>query len=236
MTIPGPIQTATAASAVIVIVEDERPIADAIATRLRSEGYLVEIAGDGPSGVELVERVQPDLVVLDLMLPGFDGVEVCRRIQRDRHVPVIMLTARDTEADLVTGLGAGADDYITKPFSQRALVARIEAVLRRTQSVPAAGAPPEVLRQGGVELDLIGRTAARDSAPVHLTVTEFELAAWFLRHPGTVFTREQLLQSVWGYPDGSGERTVDSHIQAVRRKLGAGFVRTVHGVGYGLGA
>jgi DNA-binding response OmpR family regulator len=219
--------------ALIAIIEDERPIADAVATRLRAEGFRVEIAGDGPSGVELVGRVRPDLVVLDLMLPGFDGFEVCRRIQLDRHVPVIMLTARDTEADLVTGLGVGADDYVTKPFSPRALVARIHAVLRRTQ--PATGVP-DVLRHGGIELDLTGRSAVRDGCAVHLTVTEFDLAAWFLRHPGVVFTREQLLQSVWGYPDGSGERTVDSHIQAVRRKLGAAFVRTVHGVGYGLGA
>ena len=225
---------------VIAIIEDERPIAEAIAARLRSEDFTVEIAGDGPTGVDLVERLRPDLVILDLMLPGFDGVEVCRRIQRDRHVPVIMLTARDTEADLVTGLGAGADDYITKPFSQRALVARIEAVLRRVQATPASpttiGSMAELLRLGDVELDLTGHTATRNAATVHLTVTEFELAAWFLRHPGTVFTREQLLQSVWGYPDGSGERTVDSHIQAVRRKLGASFVRTVHGVGYGLGS
>ncbi len=215
----------------IAVVEDEPAIADAVATRLRAEGFTVHIAVDGPSGVALVEQLQPDLVVLDLMLPGFDGIEVCRRIQRDRHVPVIMLTARDNESDLVLGLGAGADDYITKPFSPRALVARIQAVLRRTQVASGAG----LLRHRGVELDASGRTGTHDGAAVHLTVTEFDLAAWFLRHPGVVFTREQLLQSVWGYPDGSGERTVDSHIQAVRRKLGPEFVRTVHGVGYGLG-
>lgn len=215
----------------IAIVEDEPAIADAVATRLRAEGFTVHIAIDGPSGVALVEQLQPDLVVLDLMLPGFDGIEVCRRIQRDRHVPVIMLTARDNESDQVLGLGVGADDYITKPFSPRALVARIQAVLRRTQATPSAGQ----LRHRDVELDASGRTGTRAGAAIHLTVTEFDLAAWFLRHPGVVFTREQLLQSVWGYPDGSGERTVDSHIQAVRRKLGSEFVRTVHGVGYGLG-
>ena len=181
-----------------------------------------------------MEALQPDLVVLDLMLPGFDGIEVCRRIQRHRHVPVIMLTARGDESDLILGLRAGADDYIAKPFSPRALVARIHAVLRRAQA-SAGGPEPTVLRHNGVELDTSGRQGSHDGRPVHLTVTEFDLAAWFLRHPGVVFTREQLLQSVWGYPDGSGERTVDSHIQAVRRKLGSDFVRTVHGVGYGLG-
>ncbi len=223
---------------VIVVIEDERQLADAIASRLRAEHFVVETAHDGPSGVELVAAVRPDLVVLDVMLPGFDGFEVCRRIQVHGHVPVIMLTARTSETDLVLGLGVGADDYVTKPFSQRELVARVHALLRRSRPAtngPAADAAGTLLRIGDVEIDPQDRRVRRSGATVHLTVTEFDLAHHFARNPNRVFTREQLLQQVWGYPDGTGARTVDSHIQAVRRKLGHGFVRTVHGVGYGLG-
>ncbi len=226
---------------VIAVIEDERAIADTVAARLRADGFVVEIAEDGPSGVALVERISPDVVILDVMLPGFDGFEVCRRIQKERHVPVIMLTARDSEVDQVLGLGVGADDYVTKPFSPRALVARVHALLRRVSVVEQAtqqsvnGPATDRLVYGDVEIDPSGRLSFVAREPVHLTVTEFDLAVWFLRHPGVIFTREELLMKVWGYPDGSGERTVDSHIQAVRRKLGSGFIRTAHGVGYGLG-
>jgi DNA-binding response OmpR family regulator len=221
----------------IVVVEDELDLAVAIAHRLRAEQFDVLVVHDGPSAVELIERAQPDLVLLDVMLPGFDGLEVCRRIQRDRHVPVIMLTARSGETDLVTGLQVGADDYITKPFSQRELVARVNALLRRSRTTPNAASDVDVssLVVGAIELDRADRRAKRDGATVHLTATEFDLAVHLAIHPSRVFTREQLLQQVWGYPDGTGARTVDSHIQAVRRKLGSDFVRTVHGVGYGLG-
>ncbi len=219
----------------IAIIEDEQAISDSIAARLRAEGFAVEVAEDGPSGVDLVNRIAPDLVILDVMLPGFDGFEVCRRIQKERHVPVIMLTARDSEVDQVLGLGVGADDYVTKPFSPRALVARVHAVLRRATTNDSA-ATPERYRHGSIEIDPSGRLACVDGETVHLTVTEFDLAVWFLRYPNVIFTREELLMKVWGYADGSGERTVDSHIQAVRRKLGSGFIRTAHGVGYGLGA
>ena len=239
----------------IVVVEDQRDMAEAIALRLRSEGFTVSLAFDGPSGVALCESVKPDAVVLDINLPGFDGLEVCRQIQRERRVPVVMLTARDSETDLLVGLAVGADDYITKPFSPRELVARIHALLRRSAAVgPGAdtngafAGPTEGSGDGpgngqangrfeslGVVLDTVQHTATHLGIDVHLTVTEFELAHWFLAHPRMVFTREQLLRSVWGYPDGSGERTVDSHIQAVRKKLGPEFVRTVHGVGYALG-
>ncbi len=226
----------------VVVVEDELSIAEGIAARFRAEGYTVAIAHDGPSGVQLVERLQPDLVILDLQLPGFDGLEVCRRIQKDRHIPVIMLTARDTETDLVIGLAVGADDYLTKPFSPRELVARSQALLRRvavsnqrdTSPTETSGNRPR-LSHGEICLDPNERTAHRLNTELHLTVTEFDLAYWLAAHPKTVFTREQLLRSVWGYPDGSGERTVDSHVQAVRKKLGGNFIRTVHGVGYGLG-
>jgi DNA-binding response OmpR family regulator len=219
------------AARTVVVIEDEAPIAQAVAARLRSEGFRVEIAGDGLAGLELCERLEPDLVVLDLMLPGLDGLEVCRRIQRDRPVPVLVLTARDSETDLVVGLAVGADDYLTKPFSARELVARVHALLRRVErgAELRRSAP---LRVAGVELDSATRRVRRGDETVHLTPTEFDLLAHLAAHPGQVFTRAQLLEQVWGYGDDSGARTVDSHVRSLRRKLGAEIVRTVHGVGY----
>jgi DNA-binding response OmpR family regulator len=214
----------------IAVIEDERSIASAVAARLRSEGYVVEVAGDGPAGVELCERVQPDLVVLDLMLPGLDGIEVCKRIQRERPVPVLMLTARDSETDLVVGLAVGADDYMTKPFSARELVARVKAILRRMER--GSSEPNGLVRIGPVEIDPTSRRVRRDGELVHLTPTEFDLVHYLAARPGRVATREELLGQVWGYDIPSGARTVDSHIRSIRRKLGAELVRTVHGVGY----
>ena len=214
----------------IAIVEDEVTIASAIADRLRKEGLRVEIATDGPSGVRLCNAVQPDLVILDVMLPGFDGLEVCRRIQQERHVPVLMLTARDSETDVLVGLGVGADDYMTKPFSVRELVARVQALLRRIDRLSTREGP--IIQQGQVQIDPATRRVRRGTEAVHLTPIEFDLLHLLARRPGVVFTREQLLGDVWGYPDGSGARTVDSHIAALRRKLGSEVVRTVHGVGY----
>ena len=221
----------------VLVVEDEAPNATAIAARLRSEGHTVEIAADGPTGVAECARLHPDLVVLDLMLPGFDGLEVCRRIQADRPVPVIMLTARDSEADLVLGLQTGADDYMTKPFSTRELVARVQAMLRRVDRLtePAAADAPTVVL-GPVTLDPVTHRATVDGAEVHLTPTEFDLARTLAASPERVFTREELLAEVWGYEVASGERTVDSHIRSLRRKLGADAIRTVHGVGYACAA
>jgi DNA-binding response OmpR family regulator len=229
----SPAPEASSPARTIVVIEDEASIASAVAARLRSEGFAVDIAADGPGGVELCEQVSPDLVVLDLMLPGLDGLEVCRRIQHERPVPVLMLTARDSETDMVVGLAVGADDYLTKPFSPRELVARVHALLRRVErAATAATKPGETLSVGGVELDLATRRVRTDDETVHLTPTEFELLAYLGSHPGQVFTREQLLVQVWGYHDGSGARTVDSHVRAVRRKLGPDVIRTVHGVGY----
>jgi len=215
----------------VLVVEDEPAIADAVVRRLRSEGFEARSVGDGKRAVELCRTSKPDLVVLDLMLPGIDGLEVCRRIQADRRVPVVMLTARDDETDLVIGLSVGADDYVTKPFSPRELVARIRAVLRRVDYA----AEGVVLRHEGIALDPATRLVRRDGEQVHLTPTEFDLLAHLLARPGVVFRREQLLADVWGYADGAGPRTVDSHVRALRRKLGEDVVRTVHGVGYGLG-
>ena len=228
---------APSTSRTVLVVEDEAPIAEAIAARLRSEGFSVEIEGDGLAAVAACERLQPDLVVLDLMLPGLDGLEVCRRIQRDRPVPVLMLTARDTETDLVVGLAVGADDYLAKPFSARELTARVHALLRRVERaperVPSAGASEARVRD--VELDLDGRRVHQHGTEVHLTPTEFDLLAYLAANPGRVFSRQRLLGDVWGYRDGCGARTVDSHVRALRRKLGDDVVRTVHGVGYGAG-
>jgi DNA-binding response OmpR family regulator len=214
----------------IVVVEDEAELAGAIATRLRSDGHCVTVAGDGPDAVAAVAAVQPDVVLLDLMLPGFDGLEVCRRIHRDRPVPVIMLTARGSETDLVVGLEVGADDYLSKPFSMRELTARVRALLRRAER--SAAVPGQVLRVGGVEVDVSRRRVWRDGQLVGLTATEFDLLTSLLVMPGVVRSREALLAEVWGYRDGSGPRTVDSHVRAIRRKAGAGVIRTVHGVGY----
>ena len=213
-----------------MVVEDEAELADAIAARLRSDGHSVTVAADGPSAVQTVATVQPEAVVLDLMLPGFDGLEVCRRIQRDRPVPVIMLTARGSETDLVVGLEVGADDYLSKPFSMRELTARLRALLRRAErSAAVAG---QVLRAGAVEVDVSRRRVRRDGEPVGLTATEFDLLVYLLLSPGIVRSREELLAEVWGYREGSGPRTVDSHVRAIRRKAGAGVIRTVHGIGY----
>jgi DNA-binding response OmpR family regulator len=214
----------------IVVVEDEAELADAIAARLRSDGHSVTVAADGPSAVQTVATVQPEAVVLDLMLPGFDGLEVCRRIQRDRPVPVIMLTARGSETDLVVGLEVGADDYLCKPFSMRELTARVRALLRRADR--SATEPGNILRAGPVEIDLPRRRARRDGEVIALTVTEFDLLAYLLTAPGVVRSRDELLAEVWGYRDGAGPRTVDSHVRSIRRKAGADVVRTVHGLGY----
>lgn len=216
----------------MLVVEDERTIAESVATRLRAEGFTVEIAGDGPTAVDRFRTWRPDLVVLDVMLPGFDGLEVCRRIQGDRPVPVLMLTARDDETDLLVGLAVGADDYLTKPFSMRELAARVHVLLRRVERAAAAG--PATLAVGHVEINQAERRVLRDGVEVHLTPTEYDLLVHLAGRPRAVLPRERLLADVWGWAEGGGTRTVDSHVKALRRKLGADLIRTVHGVGYAL--
>jgi DNA-binding response OmpR family regulator len=228
----------------LLVIEDDPTIAGAIADRFRSEGFTVVVEGDGIRGLELAKRDQPDLVILDVMLPGLDGIEVCRRLHLDRPVPVIMLTARDEETDLLVGLAVGADDYITKPFSMRELVARVRTVLRRADRPIGSGAnadekqrtsdPAITLASGTIRIDQQRRTVRALGDDVALTPTEFDLLVCLAVQNGAVRTREQLLQDVWGYRDGSGARTVDSHVRALRRKLGDGVIRTVHGVGYAM--
>jgi DNA-binding response OmpR family regulator len=218
------------ASSRILVVDDEATIAESIAARLRAEGFVVDIAGDGPAAVRLCSELRPDLVVLDLMLPGYDGLEVCRRIQAERPVAVLMLTARGDENDLLVGLGVGADDYIGKPFSMRTLVARVHALLRRIDRTTSA--ENTVARFGDIVIDMDERRVQRAGAEVHLTRTEFDLLVFLSRRPGAAFARDQLLSAVWGWSDGAGSRTVDSHVKALRRKLGSDLVRTVHGIGY----
>lgn len=210
----------------ILVVEDEPTIADSIAARLRAEGFVVALAGDGPAAVECARRFRPEVVVLDLMLPGFDGLEVCRQIQAERPIPVLMLTARDDENDILVGLAVGADDYLTKPFSPRELAARVHALLRRLDRTGSGGEPELPIRLGELEIDQAQRRVWRDGVPAHLTPTEFELLVRLARRPGAVLGRDRLLVS--------GGRSVDSHVKALRRKLGADLIRTVHGIGYAL--
>jgi DNA-binding response OmpR family regulator len=220
----------------VLVVEDERTIAASVAARLGAEGFTVDLAHDGPGAVASAAANRPDLVVLDVMLPGFDGLEVCRRIQSERAVPVLMLTARDDETDLLVGLAVGADDYLTKPFSMRELVARVHVLLRRMDRIAADrrdGDPPPITL-GDLEINRAERRVRRAGVEAHLTPTEFDLLVHLATRPRTVLPRERLLADVWGWADASGTRTVDSHVKALRRKLGADLIRTVHGVGYAL--
>ncbi|QYJ05685.1 response regulator transcription factor [Nocardioides panacisoli] len=217
----------------VLVVEDDPVINQAVADRLAAEGYDVHRAVDGPGAVAACREHHPDLVVLDVMLPGFDGHEVCRRIQAERPVPVLMLTARTDEADVLVGLGVGADDYLTKPFRMRELVARVAALLRR---VERAG----VLQQqrslvlGDVHLDVAARRVWRDGVEVRLTPTEFDLLQCLAASPGAVVSRERLMAEVWGWQDATTTRTVDSHVKGLRSKVGHDRIRTSHGVGYAL--
>jgi DNA-binding response OmpR family regulator len=221
----------------ILIVEDEPVINGAVTDRLAAAGYDVVRAWDGPGAVAEFTANLPDLVILDVMLPGFDGHEVCRRIQAVRPVPVLMLTARDDEADILVGLAVGADDYLTKPFRMRELVARVAALLRRVDrasELATALADRGAADLGDLRIEAGARRVWSGDDEVHLTPTEFDLLLCLAASPGVVLTRKRLLAEVWGWPGASGTRTVDSHVKALRTKIGADRVRTVHGVGYAL--
>jgi DNA-binding response OmpR family regulator len=225
---------AGASAASVLVVEDEPTISQAVTDRLRAEGFTVHQAFDGPAAVESFMAHEPDLVVLDIMLPGFDGLEVCRRIQGVRPVPVLMLTARDDETDLIIGLGVGADDYLTKPFSLREVVARVRTLLRRVDRARQLARDGAGMTVAGLRLDPAARRVSVDGTAVHLTPLEFDLLRALAAEPGVVRTRAALMREVWGWADAAGTRTLDSHIKALRAKIGADRVRTVHGVGYAL--
>jgi DNA-binding response OmpR family regulator len=214
----------------VLVVEDEPAIAELIRSYLVRDGFSAHVVGDGLSALSVIGRDRPAVVVLDVGLPGVDGTEVCRRMRAGGDwTPVLFVTARDDEIDRVVGLELGADDYITKPFSPRELVARVKAVLRRGAGSPGGGR----ITVGGVALDLETRRATAEGRPVELTTTEFDLLAHLMRRPGRVFAREELLTEVWGYPAGTPTRTVDVHVAQLRAKIGvAARVRTVRGVGY----
>ncbi|MFG2443211.1 response regulator [Nocardia fluminea] len=218
----------------ILVVDDEVTIAESVAARLRAEGFTVDLAHDGPAAVAAALAGEPDLVVLDVMLPGFDGLEVCRRIQAERHVPVLMLTARTDETDQLIGLGVGADDYLTKPFSMRVLAARVHALLRRVDRAAERGDTSIVV--GDLRIDLAERRVWRGDTEARLTPLEFDLLTRLAQRPRAVLARERLLEDIWDWSDAAGTRAVDSHVKALRRKLGADLIRTVHGVGYALDA
>jgi DNA-binding response OmpR family regulator len=217
----------------VVVVEDEIAIADIIRINLAKAGYGVHVEREGTAGLAAIRSLKPAAVILDVGLPGLDGVEVCRRLRStDDWTPVLFVTARDDEVDRIVGLELGADDYVTKPFSPRELVARVTSVLRRSRGT--AGADQSLI-VGHVRLEPGARRAfAGDpESEVELTATEFDLLAYLMRRPGRVFSREQLISEVWGYSAAGGVRTVDVHIAQVRAKLGdASPIRTVRGVGY----
>ena len=220
----------------VLVVEDDRTIAEVIARYLQREGYTVDVVGDGLLALARVADLRPDLVVLDVMLPGADGFEVCRRLREHGDTPIIMLTARGEAADRIVGLELGADDYIGKPFSPRELVARVKAVLRRAAAASGPVDLPGPLSGRGVELDPRARRVTVDGQEVALTVREFDLLAFLMRHAGRAFRREELLEQVWGYTFGDTS-TVTVHVRRLREKVERDSaaperVRTVWGVGY----
>jgi DNA-binding response OmpR family regulator len=227
----------TAPVARILVVDDEATIRGVVEQYLRREGFSTLTAGDGEEAVRLADDA--DLVILDLMLPKLDGLEVCRRIRARRDVPVIMLTAKSEEIDKLVGLGVGADDYVTKPFSPRELVARVQAVLRRVRGAPQA--PGDIVQAGNLRINPRLRTVERDGQAIELTAREFDLLHFLASHPGQVFTREQLLDQVWDFHFPGDPSTVTVHVRRLREKIEPDpvrphYIKTVWGVGYKLEA
>jgi two-component system response regulator RegX3 len=220
----------------ILVVDDEPTLRETVADALAAEGFRVVTAADGREALTVFRAERPDLVLLDLMLPELSGVEVCRIIRSESGVPIVMLTAKDSELDKVVGLELGADDYVTKPFSLRELSARIRALFRRSETREAESAPAPV-DLGQVQVDLAGHRLLRDGNQVPIKPKAFELLAFLLRHPGQVFTRDQLLEHVWGYDYAGETRTVDVHVHWLRSQIeddpaAPRFIHTVRGVGY----
>ncbi|HEX7222750.1 MAG TPA: response regulator transcription factor [Candidatus Limnocylindrales bacterium] len=221
----------------ILVVDDEPTLRETLVDALETDGFRVVSAADGREALTVFRAERPDLVLLDLMLPELSGVEVCRIIRSESSVPIVMLTAKDSELDKVVGLELGADDYVTKPFSLRELSARIRALFRRSEQAVAVDAPPAAVDLGRVQVDLAGHRLLRDGDPLPLKPKAFELLAFLLRHPGQVFTRDQLLERVWGYDYAGETRTVDVHVHWLRSQVeedpaAPKFIHTVRGVGY----
>jgi len=222
----------------VLIVDDEPTLRETLAESLEQDGLRVVTAADGREALERFRAERPDLILLDLMLPGLSGIEVCRIIRQESSVAILMLTARDSELDKVVGLELGADDYVTKPFSLRELQARIRALLRRIESAPgAAAATTQTVDLGALRVDLAGHRLLRDGKPLPVKPKAFELLAFLLRHPGQVFSREQLLDRVWGYEYAGETRTVDVHVHWLRQQVEDDpgkprYLQTVRGVGY----
>jgi DNA-binding response OmpR family regulator len=222
----------------ILVVDDEPTQREMLAEALEAEGFTIVTAADGRAALLKFREARPDLVLLDLMLPEMSGIEVCRIIRAESGVPILMLTAKDSELDKVVGLELGADDYVTKPFSLRELIARVRAQFRRTEQQVAGGAaPPSLIEVGAVQVDLAGHRLLRDGITVPLKPKAFELLAFLVRNPGQVFTRDQLLQHVWGYDYAGETRTVDVHVHWLRSRIeddpaNPEFLHTVRGTGY----
>ncbi len=221
----------------ILVVEDEPTLRETLADALESDGFRVLAAADGREALATFRAERPDLILLDLMLPELSGIEVCRIIRAESGVPIVMLTAKDSELDKVVGLELGADDYVTKPFSLRELTARIRALFRRSDQSVAVEAPPAIVDLGAVQADLGGHRLLRDGQVLAVKPKAFELLAFLIRHPGQVFTRDQLLENVWGYDYAGETRTVDVHVHWLRSMIEddpgrPAFIHTVRGVGY----
>ena len=224
-------------SAKILLIEDDQSLTELVKYNLEKEGYEVTVEMDGEEGLSYAQTQTPDLILLDWMLPNLSGIEICRRIRRDKstqNIPVIMLTARGEENDRIRGLDTGADDYITKPFSPKELLARIKAILRRIR--PALGG--ESLEYAGIKMDISSRKLERDGNPIHLGPTEFNILKFLMENPGRVFSREQLLDMVWGNDIYVEARTIDVHIRRLRKALNSNdkpnIIRTVRSAGYSL--
>lgn len=225
----------------ILIVEDEPDIARALAARLNNEGYACSIADNGLDGLELASSEMYDLVILDIMLPGIDGLEVAKELKAKKNTAILFLSARGEESEIVTGLDLGGDDYVTKPFSQREVVARVNALLRRTSRTENRNVD-HMVEFGELRIDPISRKISLSGNSIHATPTEFRLLSMLCSQPGTVFTREQLVELL-SHSDGNSKnenellspshlRTVDSHVRSLRKKIGSHFIRTIHAIGY----
>ena len=231
-------------SKTVLVVEDDANIVDVLRHNLLREGYEVVTARDGEAGLAAARSVRPDLIILDILLPGLDGIEVCRILRKEMSIPILMLTARAGEIDTVVGLEMGADDYVTKPFGLRELLARIKALLRREELMReelarSAGDEPDIVRAGNIVIDTQRHVASRDGEPLALSPKEFDLLAFMARSPRRAFSRDLLLEKVWGYDYSGDTRTVDVHVRWLRQKIEAdpahpALLLTVRGVGYKL--